>query len=357
MGFPMREAKSLGQSQRNVLACSGTSRQLAPYSRSAPLLGLCLIILNLLPISDLRAETRQVDALSEGNINLTEATTWTSPGDVSVSGQAEIVTHGFDFTWKISGNLKIEQALNIISYSNDDIGAQNASPPPTPSPAAQGESFDRGPNSEGCGVSCQGRSGGSGHDGTPGTAGNSGRSGGKVIIIIRGSASGQLSIINRGTGGGPGGRGGDGGPGGGGQQGGRAQPNFVFSNLAAGCRAGPGSGGNGGTGGAGGSGGDGGRGGDGGDIILVVGEDASNLHLTYSTQPGDGGLPGEAGAGGLGGSFGYGGRGAQGCEGRETERRGVDGARGPNGALGQRGPRGRPGSITLTPDSLATNRL
>jgi hypothetical protein len=322
------------------------------------LLKVCVALLaSVLTVAVLHAESRQVEELREDTINLSEATTWVSKGNAIVSGRVVIITHGVDFTWQVSGDLKIQQALNIISFTDEEIAANVGSIPPTPTPAPGGRSFDPGPNSEGCGIACAGQSGGAGTNGTAGQTGAAGRRAGKVIIVVTGTASGQLSIIDRGTNGGPGGRGGDGGPGGNGQQGGRAQPNFVLGSIPAGCKAGPGPGGNGGNGGAGGAGGNGGRGGDGGDIVFVAAGNAVNLHLTYSTAPGAPGPPGLAGMGGPGGRFGFGGRGSQGCEGRESDRRGADGASGPIGPPGLEAPAGKAGSVTFNPDTLATNRL
>ena len=320
----------------------------------------CLAVLaNLVAISVGHAETgKVVEGLNEGTINLSETTTWVSKGNAIVSGRVVIFTHGFGFTWQVNGDLKIQQELSIVSFTDQEIIAAGASVPSTPPPGPKGASFNFGPNSEGCGVACPGARGGDGANGTSGQSGLAGRPAGKVIIIVTGAASGTLSIVNRGTDGGPGGRGGDGGPGGDGQQGGRAAPSEVKAfGLTLGCKAGPGSGGNGGNGGAGGPGGNGGRGGDGGDIIVVVAGNSANFHLAYSTTPGAAGPPGAGGTGGQGGRYGFGGRGSQGCEGRETDRRGSDGATGPNGPPGSAGSPGQPGSIALTPDTLSANRL
>jgi hypothetical protein len=314
------------------------------------------VVAGTLTTSVLRADPLKVDTLEQGTINLKEPTSWVSPSNAQIQGPVSIITHGNDFTWRISGDLIIQRALDISSFTDEELSENRNKIPSPPIPSPRGASFNPGPESEGCGVSCEGASGGAGKPGVAGSPGAPGKSAGRIIILISGAASGQVTILNRGMDGGPGGRGGDGGPGGDGQQGGRAVSGDVLG-LALGCKSGPGIGGNGGNGGPGGPGGSGGNAGSGGDIVFSVAGKTANFHLTYSTAPGVPGLGGEPGSGGPGGRFGFGGRGAAGCIGRESDRRGTDGALGPRGAAGVSGTPGAKGNVTVNPDTLATSPL
>jgi hypothetical protein len=280
---------------------------------------------------------------------LSEDEDWSSSDDILVKDTTVILTNGHRLKWRIAGNLTIDGSLKIISFVNP---VAPSSTPPNGTPGVAGQPFNPGPGTEGCGLSCPGRPGGAGGAGGDGKPGITGASGGSVVLVVGGSASGNLELSLPGAPGGNGSNGGQGGPGGTGQQGGRAEPNRVLGGIAVGCKSGPGPGGNGGTGGPGGAAGAGGNGGAGGDATIVIARPQPSFSIKYSAPGGRRGNTGQPGPGGPGGLSGFGGRGAVGCEGRENERRGSNGPTGPTGATGQEGADGKPGSITVLPPSV-----
>jgi hypothetical protein len=115
-------------------------------------------------IRPLSAETRQIVSLRDETIILETDEAWVSSADVIVVGRVKIVTHGHDLKWEIMGDLGIEESLRIVSFTDDDLAAVTAGIPAPPRSADAG----------------------------------GGSAAGKVIINVSGSASGELSILNRG---------------------------------------------------------------------------------------------------------------------------------------------------------------
>ena len=268
-------------------------------------------------------------------LTLNKDETW-QVASLVLDKDADIQTNGHRLTISVEGDLHSESGAKI--QRGADSTQSSSDVPPR---AADGKSFDPGPNTSGQGERKDGRAGGDGAPGADGQPGMSGRSGDDVTIIVGGTATGSLIIDETGEPGGNGAKGGDGGAGGNGEQGGRGEPNKVFGVIV-GAKAGPASGGKGGDGGRGGKGGDGGNGGDGGRVIVSVRQPSPQFALICRTNGGAPGSGGEGGTGGNPGTPGFGGRGGPGISGRENERKGPVGK---PGASGQRGVDGSQGQF------------
>jgi hypothetical protein len=291
---------------------------------------LALLLALLFPTS-LHAEERIIS----GSILLTKDELWEASG-VVFKGDAIIQTNGHRLVFTINGNMHAEPGARI--FRGEDLSIFPI--PDTPTPAARGKTFDRGPNTDGQGVRKDGRPGGEGSAGTAGVVGFTGRSGDEVTIVVTGVASGSLEIDEAGGPGGTGGKGGDGGPGGDGEQGGRGESEKVLG-VVVGAKAGPAAGGKGGDGGVGGKGGNGGPGGDGGRVQVIVMQPAPDFSLVCRTHGGAGEAGGNGGDGGAPGQPGYGGRGGPGINGREEQRKGAPGNAGAAGQAGNSGAEGK----------------
>lgn len=334
---------------------------LTPLLRVAVRMGLFSLVVWMWSASLALAKDRTLGATL---ISLDKDEVWRFD-DLVLDGST-IKTNGHGLEIVVAGDLEIRGTARI--YSHDPSAAS-----PVPSPAssgAPGASFDPGPNSDGSAPGEPGRPGGAGAAGADGTAGTGARNSKPIIVRVRGSAQGKLSIDNSGMTGGAGGIGGNGGKGGDGEQGGRAfssRRKILGLAIPAGCARGPGRGGDGGVGGDGGHGGPAGAGGNAGDIRVDIAGSVKRLTLTKGFQQqffvqakadsGRAGAPGLAGSPGMGGTPGYGGRGAPGCEGRVADRRGTPGVRGRAGRAGSTASDGLGGEIEISPKLLRVPRL
>lgn len=256
---------------------------------------------------------------------------------LEISDDTIITTSRYDLEIHIRQELILEG--NAVIRSFDQTNSSQMPPTPgQPTKASDGDSYDRGPRTEGSSVASKGTDGGQGKLGAPGATGAVGYDAGLITIRLDpgAKASGTLVIRNNGGTGGAGGQGGQGGNGGDGQQGGRGQPAPI------GCAKGPGEGGRAGDGGPGGAGGRGGDGGRGGTIVLQATSASVSKWFDSAVLTVDGGDPGKSGEGGQGGQSGqpgYGGRGSSGCQGKEADR------------MGQPGSPGKPGGESPTKPS------
>jgi hypothetical protein len=272
-------------------------------------------------------------------VQLNGPTSWTV-AKLTLADGATIVTNGHPLTIVVTGDLVVDGTATITSFPAADRGL-NRQVPHKAGRGADGASHDRGMGSDGPGVNGnRGADGGHGGAGAAGTNGNKGRDAGVVTIVVSGTATGRLLVVNTGMDGQPGGEGGDGGRGGNGQQGGRGVTKRGPLGIPAGAEKGPGFGGNGGSGGPGGTGGRGGDAGNGGNWSFTVLGSKDGLSVQIDLRAGSPGPGGRGGAGGPGGEFGWGGRGNVMVHGREEERKGASGA---SGAAGAPGPAGSPG--------------
>jgi hypothetical protein len=255
--------------------------------------------------------------------NLSESVSWTFDSVVIPAGTV-IQTNGHDLSIHVKRNLIVdgEALIRAFDYNGRKDSASGV----------DGRSGADGLNHTGhaAGTGARGRDGGNGASAEPGGDGNSGASAGTITLIVEGTATGQLVVVNRGLNGTTGGNGGRGGKGGHGEDGGPGANAGDIRYFGTGRHMGDG-----GNGGAGGKGGDGGRGGDGGSggpVTVQVAHNEGFVLKQIDVSGGQAGSNGEPGDGGLGGppggghsSGGAGRPGPQGSRPSEVPKDGVSG--------------------------------